>query len=101
MWEKIEWFGDIAKRSIETPPEPPRDRPYTSESIKGSSEFLAVSLVLPHIVSDYSTTHPEEDVISFISYVSVKSDVTKQWVPFGLHTSYVSHCTNSGNRDPS
>ena len=27
--------------------------------------------------------HPDEDVISFISYMSVKTDVTKQWVPFG------------------
>lgn len=35
MWEKIEWFGDIAKRSLESPTNPNNGRPPTSDTIKG------------------------------------------------------------------
>lgn len=39
MWEKIEWFGDLAKRSPESISETnfkaPESRPYTAEGIKG------------------------------------------------------------------
>ncbi len=70
MWEKIEWFGDLAKRSFssfdDNSSKVAESRPYTAEGIK-----------------EFTDTHPDEDIISFISYMSVKSDVTKQWVPFG------------------
>jgi hypothetical protein len=92
MWEKIEWFGDLAKRSSETSPElcSPSDgpsRPFTSDTIKGHS-FALLAFFDPHSAPppslvEYTLRHPDEDVISFISYASVKSDVSKQWVPFG------------------
>jgi hypothetical protein len=77
MWEKVEWFGDLAKRSeqqlleavsVEDPVSPIQWRPYTAE-----------------VVKEFTDKHPDEDIISFISYTSVKTDMTKQWVPFGLY----------------
>lgn len=44
MWEKIEWFGDLAKRSPDSINENnikvPESRPYTAEGIKGFYKYL-------------------------------------------------------------
>ena len=45
MWEKIEWFGDLAKRSPESVTlgsdvKTPESKPYTADGIKGLLLFI-------------------------------------------------------------
>ena len=36
------------------------------------------------VIKDFAARNPDDDVISFVSYLSVKDDATKQWIPFGV-----------------
>ena len=36
------------------------------------------------VIQEFASRNPDEDVISFVSYLSVKDDATKQWIPFGV-----------------
>lgn len=101
MWEKVEWFGEIAKRSTGDDGSATMAEGSTISAkhmrlgSRSQSSFLTPALdtssssyssrpITAKAIQDYAESNPDEDVISFVSYLSVKSDVTKQWVPFGI-----------------
>mmetsp|Transcript_3827 Transcript_3827/g.5954 ORF Transcript_3827/g.5954 Transcript_3827/m.5954 type:complete len:1046 (+) Transcript_3827:145-3282(+) len=97
IWDKVEWFGDLAKRSYSGDGIDPEHScrlgtSHSRASVSSGPKSAGASAVnmsmsrpfTAEAIKEYAEAHPDEDVISFISFLSVKADVTKQWVPFGI-----------------
>ncbi|CAE7394647.1 unnamed protein product, partial [Symbiodinium microadriaticum] len=101
MWEKVEYFGDIAKRSevekyddagtvtgsvVSTKHARPMSKSQSelSRPMANDASSSTIRPLTAQVIQEYTENNPDEDVLSFISYLSVKADRTKQWVPFGI-----------------
>ena len=99
MWEKVEYFGDLAKRSeiddgVGAGGGSIASTTHARVVNKSQASYtpsltidINPSVVRPltaQVIQDYADSNPDEDVISFISYFSVRADSSKQWVPFGI-----------------
>jgi hypothetical protein len=59
------------------------DSSSASASLPSSSRFTGKKYS-SEVIREFAARNPDEDVISFVSYLSVKDDSTKQWLPFGV-----------------
>lgn len=55
----------------------------STDSSIGSARFTGKKFSAD-LIKEFAARNPDEDVISFVSYMSVKDDSTKQWIPFGI-----------------